>query len=369
MTTIAQTLATLRRRPMRTFLTALGTALGIATIVALLAVAGGAQRSASHLLNLGPGDVGLFQKDAADLTTSVLPTSLVPRVQRTPGIANATPMLLMTGDVRHQPGTIVFGAQAPTFVTRAYVFSSGGIFTAPHQAIVGSDLAATMHLKVGDPFVVSGQKFTISGIYHIGVAEQDNGAVIPLATAQAIMGREGEATTFAVHLDPTVSLTTATRTIMKRFPGMLVVGTPGEAARAGANTQLLSKVALVIAVLALIIGGIGVMNTMLMAVIERRSEFALLSAVGWSGPQIATRVIVEGIATAVLGAGIGLLLGTVGAQLLVNALGAGGFVAPDVTAWDLGRALLVGVLLGVLGGLYPAWRASHLSPAQVLASR
>jgi putative ABC transport system permease protein len=108
---------------------------------------------------------------------------------------------------------------------------------------------------------------------------------------------------------------------------------------------------------------------MLMSVIERRSEFALLSAVGWSGPQIAGRVLVEGVVTTILGAALGLLLGTLGAHLLVSALGAQEFVTPDVTAWDLGRALLVGVLLGVLGGLYPSWRATRVSPAQVLAGR
>jgi putative ABC transport system permease protein len=118
-----------------------------------------------------------------------------------------------------------------------------------------------------------------------------------------------------------------------------------------------------------VIGGIGVMNTMLMSVIERRTEFALLSAVGWSGAQVAGLVLTEGLVVSLLGAAIGLLIGTIGAGLLVDALGAQGLVAPDVTAWDLGRALLVGILIGVLGGLYPAWRAARLSPARVLAQR
>ena len=140
-----------------------------------------------------------------------------------------------------------------------------------------------------------------------------------------------------------------------------------EALRAGANGQLIANMTLVIVVLALLIGGIGVMNTMLMSVIERRSEFALLSAVGWSGAQIATLVLTEGVIVSILGAAAGLVIGTIGAQLLVHALGAAAFVSPDVTAWVLGRALLIGILIGVLGGLYPAWRAAHVSPARALA--
>ena len=369
MTAIAQTFAALRHRPLRTFLTALGTALGIATIVALLAVADGAQQSAGKFLNLGASDLGLFQRDAADPTTSVLPTSLIPRLLATPGIAKATPMILLVEDVKRSPSAIVFGAQAHSFLTNRYVFTAGHMFTGARQAVIGSALATSLHLHVGGTLRVSGRRFHVTGIYHIGVAQQDEGAVIPLTDAQAMAGKPGEATTIAVDLSPAVSTAAMTRELSRRFPGILVIGSPDEAVRAGANAELLSKAALVIAVLALVIGGIGVMNTMLMSVVERSSEFALLSAVGWSAPQIATRVIIEGIATTILGVALGLLLGTVGAHLLVSVLGAQEFVAPDVTAWALGRALLVGVLLGVLGGLYPAWRASHLSPAQVLASR
>ena len=369
MTTVLQTLAALRRRPMRTFLTALGTALGIATIVALLAVAEGAQQSAGKFLSLGSADLGLFQKDAADPTTSVLPVSLVPRLTATSGVAAATPLILLVNDVRKSPSAIVFGAQPHSFVTNRYVFTTGHMFSGAGQAVVGSDLASHLHLRPGGTLIVAHRPFRIAGIYHMGVAEQDDGAVIPLGAAQAISGKTGEATTVAVSLSRTTSRAQGIRTISRRFPGLLVIGDGVPASRAGVNSLMLSNLALVLAVIALVIGGIGVMNTMLMAVVERRAEFALLSAVGWSGVQIGTRVVIEGVVTTIIGAAIGLLLGVVGAHLLVSVLGAQDYVAPNVTAWILGRALLVGVLLGVLGGLYPAWRAARVSPAQVLAQR
>lgn len=369
MTAISQTLASLRHRPLRTFLTSLGTALGIATIVALLAVAGGAQKSAGKFFNLGASDLGLFQSNAADPTTSILPLSLVSELRATPGISDATPLLLLVQQMRASPGAIVFGADRDGFLSKRLVFTSGHMFDGANQIVIGDSLASELHLGPGARVNVGHRRLRVTGTYHIGVAVQDAGAFIPLATAQAISGRTGEATAIAVKLGVGTRPAAARRTIAHRIPGITVIAEGGEAARAGASAALLSKAALVIAVLALLIGGIGVVNTMLMSVIERRSEFALLSAVGWSGPQIATRVVVEGVVTTVIGAAIGLLLGTIGAHFLVDALGAQLFVSPDVTAWDLGRALLVGVLLGVLGGLYPAWRAARVSPAQVLAQR
>ncbi|HEY2654913.1 MAG TPA: ABC transporter permease [Solirubrobacteraceae bacterium] len=369
MTAISQTLASLRHRPLRTFLTSLGTALGIATIVALLAVAGGAQRSAGRFLDLGASDLGLFQSDAADPTTSILPISLVSRLRASPGIADATPLILLVQKMRASPGAIIFGADRHGFLSRRLVFTSGRMFYRANQIVIGDTLASQLHLKPGASVKVGHRRLLVTGTYHIGVAFQDTGAFIPLATAQAISGRQGETTTIAVKLSGGTRPAAARRIITHRFPGITVIADGQEAARAGASAELLSKAALVIAVLALLIGGIGVMNTMLMSVIERRTEFALLAAVGWSGPQIATRVVIEGVVTTVIGAALGLLLGTIGAHFLVRALGAQLFVSPDVTAWVLGRALLVGVLLGLLGGLYPAWRAARVSPAQVLAQR
>ncbi len=369
MTAITQTLATLQRRPLRTFLTALGTALGIATIVALLAVANGAQQSAGKFFNLGASDLGVFQANAADPTTSVLPLSMATRLDHTPGIAGTSPLILLVEDVKQDPGAVVFGAEPHDFLSDRLVFESGQMFAKPDQAVIGDALASQMHLRVGDTLTVSHHKFQVSGIYHIGVAIQDAGAFIPLSTAQSITGDQGETTTIAVKLGVGTNVAQAKKILHRDYKGLLILSDGDEAPRAGANAQLLSHAALVIAVLALVIGGIGVMNTMLMAVIERRTEFALLSAVGWSGRQIAIRVLIEGIVTTVLGTALGLLLGVIGAQALVHVLDASEFVSPDVTAWILGRALLVGVLLGVLGGLYPAWRAARVSPAQVLAQR
>jgi putative ABC transport system permease protein len=364
---LTQTLSSLRHRPGRAFLTALGTALGIGTIVALLAVSAGAKQTAGKFVHLGRSDLGLFQKDAADPTTSVLSTSLIATLRREPWVADAMGLQLLVSDVARSPGAIVFGAEPNSFETDRMVFSSGRMYNGPNEIVVGDQLAPQLHVHVGDTLEVAHRRLRVVGIYHIGVSEQDTGAFIPLSTAQQISGHYGEVTSIVVKLAVGTRPSTAQRIIAKRFPGLLVIADANEALRAGANGQLIANMTLVIVVLALLIGGIGVMNTMLMSVIERRTEFALLSAVGWSGTQIATLVLTEGVIVSVLGAAMGLVIGSLGAMLLIHALGAAAFVSPDITAWVLGRALLIGILIGVLGGLYPAWRAAHVSPARALA--
>ena len=92
-----------------------------------------------------------------------------------------------------------------------------------------------------------------------------------------------------------------------------------------------------------------------------------LSTVGWSPTRVASLIFGEGVAVSVLGAAVGLFVGVIGGGLLVRALGVSSYVSPTITAWGLGRGLLVGVAIGVLGGIYPAWRVTRMTPLRALS--
>jgi ABC-type antimicrobial peptide transport system permease subunit len=83
--------------------------------------------------------------------------------------------------------------------------------------------------------------------------------------------------------------------------------------------------------------------------------------------RIAALVLGEGIATSVLGAIAGVVLGTIGARWLARGLDVSSVVSPHVTPWTIGQALLIGCLVGTLGSLYPAWRGTSVSGAELLA--
>jgi putative ABC transport system permease protein len=159
----------------------------------------------------------------------------------------------------------------------------------------------------------------------------------------------------------------ATKELSKAFPSLLAISEPSEAARAGGNSQLISKAVLVVVVLALIIGALGVANTMLAAVLERRRELALLSTIGWSARQLGGLVLGEAVTISALGTAAGLLLGLAASKLLPGALGLGAFISPVLTLLGLGRAIMVGILIGVLDAVYPIWRVTRTQSVAALA--
>src|SRR5512138_2886660 len=99
----------LRRHVARTVLTASGIAMGVATIVALLSLTSGIERSASGLIHLGGSELRMFQGGVGDLTASALPTSLTARVRRQPGVRDAAPIAVATGELPSQRSFLVFG--------------------------------------------------------------------------------------------------------------------------------------------------------------------------------------------------------------------------------------------------------------------
>jgi putative ABC transport system permease protein len=358
----------LRRRTTRTIFTAAGIAVGVATIVALLSFTQGLQESASGFVHLGGSELGVFQANVSDPTTSVLPGSLVGRLQSQPQVAQATPLLLIVEGIEGVPSAVVFGAPPQSFFSKQLVLIDGQQPRSwTDEALLGDRLAARLHLEPGETLTVKGARFRVAGTYHSGILFEDSGAVLGLGTAQKLLERQGEETNVIVKLAPGAHADTAAKAIERAFPGTQAITTPEQALRAGANGTLISKAILVIVVIAIVVGVIGVMNTMAMSISERRGELGLLSTVGWSPGRVAALILGEGIAVSIIGAAAGLLVGVLGAEELVKALGVSGYVSPSVTAWGLGRGLLVGVAIGVLGGIYPAWRVTRMTPLKALS--
>ncbi len=349
----------------RTALTAAGVAIGVATIVALLALTQGLKQSVGGLSNLGGANFGIFQSGVTDLTASVLPKSLVAGVRREPGVEDAAPIQLVSDALPESPSAIVFGVWPQSFVVSRLVFVAGRSVHG-EEAMIGDDLAGRLGLGPGDPIDLKGERFPIVGVYHAGVGFEDAGVVVPFPAAERLAADRSGVSTIAVTLEPDAPEDAVAASVRREFPGTITIANPGEAARANPSFEIVSKAVLVIAVLALVLGAIAVTNTMAMAILERQRELALMGAIGWSPHQVASLVVGEGAAVGLIGATVGVGLGVAFSRLMVGLLSAEGLVDPVLTPWGLGRGFLIGLAIGVLGGIYPAWRVTRRPPAELL---
>jgi putative ABC transport system permease protein len=118
--------------------------------------------------------------------------------------------------------------------------------------------------------------------------------------------------------------------------------------------------------LAVLVGVLGVMNTMLMTVFERTQEICVLLALGWQRGRIIRMVLWESALLGLLGGVAGALIGAVGVKLLGMTPAIRGLLQPDLSVGLFASAVAIAVAVGVISGLYPAWRSSRLVPSRAL---
>ncbi len=351
------------RRPVRTVLTIAGVAVGVALIVALLSIAAGVRRTAGDLIHVGRSDFGLFQRGASDLTRSVLPESLAGRIRRDPGVRDVARIDLHVGGVRGRDSFLLFGLDRREFPARRLVLVLG---RAPRSGEVLLGDRSGLGLRPGDRLRVAGGSFRIAGLYHSGNRFEDLGAVLPLPVVQRLNGHDREVTTLAVAVSPGARPAAVARRLERRYAGLAAVTEPGQAVRIDTSSRLIVSAGWIFSIVALVVGGIAVANTMAMSVFERTAEIGVLRAVGWRTRRIALLVTCEALSIGLLALGVGLAAGYAGAEVFTRRSALSTLVSPAFTPgvflWGLAFALGT----GILGALYPAWRAAHLSPAEAL---
>ena len=358
-------LKNLARRPARTGLTVAGVALGVALIVALLSITAGVRRSAGDLIHVGRSDFGLFQKGASDLTRSLLPRTLAGKVAADPGVSNVASLFLRVGPAGGRDSFLTFGLDPAEFPAQRLVLVEGRR-ARRGEAMLGDNGARVLRLGVGGSFRVSRRAFPVVGIYHSGNRYEDAGAVIPLAAAQAIAERPGEVTTIAVEVQHGATPRAVAKRLERRYDGLVAVTEPGQAVKIDTSSRLILSAGWIFSLIALIIGGVAVTNTMAMSVFERFREIGVLRAIGWKGRSIAALILGETVAIGLLALGLGLALGWAGAVLFtrgsrLSALASAEFT-PGVFAWGLAFALGV----AAVGAIYPTWIALRLRPIEAL---
>lgn len=353
------------RRRARTALTAAGVAIGVGLIVALLAIAAGVRKTAGDLIHIGRADFGVFQESASDLTRSLLPESLQQKIRGMPGVDDAARVFLRVSEVEGRKSFLVLGYDPSEFPSRRLVIVAGRRARG-QEVLLGDAAARSVDLAPGDTIEIEERKFPVAGLFHSGNRFVDGGVVLPLTTVQRIAGRPGEVTTFGVTVQLGRRPDDVAKLVEQRIPGAVAVTEPGEVVKVDTSSRLIIDAGWIFSLLALIVGGIGVMNTMAMSVIERIQEIGIMRAVGWHKRRIALLILSEAVGIGLLALAIGLALGYMAAELFTQRGNLSQLVEPDFTAGVFAWGLAFALGVAVIGALYPAWRAVRLTPIEAL---
>jgi len=358
----------LLRQRIRTLLTAFGISLGITTVVALGIVTDGFKATAQQVLRAGGSDFAIGQAGSADLTFSTLTNDQLNAVAAYEGVEHATGVLMAVSRLGSNPFFIQLGVK-PSDLQYFQVPLVAGRHLAPdgtNEILLGQEAASQLGKKVGDTVDLKDRTFTVVGIYRTRDTWQDGGGILPLATVQEYERKPGLMTLIYVKAKPGVNLDELTARIEKDHPELATLRTVSDYGDVDQGVQFMDAANLAISFLAVFIGGIGVMNTMVMSVMERTREFGILRAVGWRTRRVLQMVLGESILLCLIGSLVGSILAVIFTRLILIFPVVRSFLEPEYTPEVFIRGLVVGVAVALLGALYPAIRAVRLSPIQAI---
>ncbi|WP_395366849.1 ABC transporter permease [Streptomyces sp. YH02] len=377
--------AGLRSRPVRVVLSALGIAIGIATMIAVVGISASSQAQllrqldalGTNMLVAKPGE-GMFSGQEVKL-----PKDAVGMVGRIAGVEEAAGTGDLTSSVRRSekiPEAETGGIAVKAATERLLDVLRGGLSsgtwlngaTGRYPSVVLGHVAAE-RLGITEPgrqVWIDDRYFTVIGILDpLPLApEIERSALVGWAGAERLLGFDGHPTT-VYERSTDASVEDVQRllapTIDPQNPQNVSVGDPSSALKAKAATEgAFSTLLLGLGGIALLVGGVGVANTMIISVLERRHEIGLRRSLGATRGQIRIQFVTESLMLSGLGGLAGVALG--GAATGVYASTGG--LPWVVPLWAVGGGFAATLAIGTVAGLYPAVRASRLSPTLALAA-
>ena len=360
----------LSRRKARTLLTLVGIAIGIAAIVALRATADGFTNY--YALFGGSGaDLLITQEESVDVVFSAIKEEVGQELARLPEVENIAGMLVTMASVEGVPYFIVFGYDPDEFAIEHFKIVEGEGLSARsagkrgNALILGKMAAQNLEKGVGDTLRLYEGTYRIVGIYETGKPVEESGAVIPLQKVQDLAGKPRQVNAYQVKLRDLGQMERLRQRIQHRFPD-LTISASADFADEQEMLAYMRGFTWAISLLAVVLGGVGVMNTMLMSVFARTREIGVLRALGWRKGRVLLMILKESLLLSSLGGVVGIALGIGAVRALAHMPATMGLLSGTFSGDLFLQALTVTFALGIAGGLYPAWRASRLLPLEAL---
>jgi len=394
-------LAGLAANKLRSGLTILGLMIGVGSVIVLIAVGTGSSSAVENQIDSLGSNVllvtslptlgGLRGGPTANTSLTVGDANALENRFQAPDVASVSPVVnaaavtLTSGETTYSPGSFL-GTTASYERARSYTMAEGSWFTSADESshnrvmVIGPTVVSELfggQDPVGQTVQVNGTNYQVIGVTapkgSNGTSNQDDVAIAPLTAVQDTLTGYGNINQIVVQAKSRGQLNAA-QTEVTNILGQLDPPTPGSGNTSNFNvinqssilqastssskvfTTLLGEVAAI----SLLVGGIGVMNIMLVSVTERTREIGIRKAVGARRSDILVQFLVEAVLVSLFGGIAGVIAGIVGSQFKIAG------VQPVIAPYSIGLAFGAAVLTGLFFGTYPAGRAAALRPIEAL---
>jgi ABC-type antimicrobial peptide transport system permease subunit len=355
---------TLWRQRMRTALTMLAIGVSIAAIIALGGFADGMVITMNQMWRASQTDLFAIQADV-DADYSAIDEQVGARIAARSDVEAVAGLIWTAVNTDEMAFLMVFGYHPREYAIRHFTIVDGEPLTARHQAIMGKQAAEQMGVQVGDTLRLLRSNFRIVGIYETGLSYEEIGAVIGLRETQALTGKLRQVMYYQIKLRDPAQAEAVLVDLAAEYPG-IDFSLAAEAVQSMSDFAVVEQMVAQVSFLAILIGGLGMLNTMLMSVLERTREIGVRRALGWRRRHVLGLILRESLVLGVLGGVLGILIGLGLGRLVAMLPGLYGGMAPLYSLKIFAQALLVAAVAGTIGGLYPAWRATRMRPVEAL---
>jgi len=359
----------LMRRPVRTSLTLLGISVGIAAVVALVGLSRGFETSWTSGMKSRGTDI-VVNNLGSSLTPKPFSAEVRDRIVGLPHVAATSAILVELMSIESSDMMVVSAREWGAFSWQNLKVVAGRLpKDATERAVVlGTTAAEVLKKKIGDTLQIETEELAVVGIVDGGAVVENGSVILSLPVLQQITGNEGQINIIDIRVTPGTS-EEEMRQLCDQITRLIPEARAqiaGEHIRNSQGYRIISAMSWGTSLLAILVGVLGVMNTMLMTVFERKQEICILLALGWKRSRIVRMVLWESALLGLLGGIVGVLIGIVGVKVLKTAPAIRGLLEPDLSPGLMLISVAIAVVVGIVSGLYPAWRSSRLAPSQAL---
>lgn len=362
----------LLRQPARSSFTAIGIGLAVAATVSLVGISSGFERSYYNLYARRGIDLVVQRSGRTQQLGNEMDQAFEDRIRELPGVYQVIGGLVDVVSFEEADLFVVlvngWPADSPLFGD--LTLESGRRLTGDdeNQAMLGRVLAGNLGKRVGDKIGLYGQDFEVVGIFESSNVYENGSVIVTLPVLQRLTDRPHEVSGITVQADPRAGkeeIEQLKKRIEALDPGLSALAT-GEFVASINQIRVSRAMAWITSTVAMVLGGIGVLNTMAMSVYERTREFGLLRALGWPRRRVVRTILVESALLAITGATAGSAVGMVLPKLLGKLRAMSGLIEGNIEPVVVLQGFAIALVMAFAGAAYPAYRGASLRPIDAL---